>query len=222
MAKKSSTYTRLRNNYLARVRRLRKKGITLDEPIPETEKQLRKKGITGQKLSAETRKMKKSLQTFESKTGYNVETGEVGTVEQLRKSHTRDAIPPEDLAFRVFQDFVNKISLPVPDPSTASNYKYRKALEETRRQQITLIMLIDNMVEEVGEVAIGRRLIDSGGEYIDSLIKGLYASDSTEVLASGTELAGIIKGTPLTLQEAIDLGEDLNVDEVDYEERFIG
>lgn len=220
MAKKSSTYTRLRNNYLARVRRLKKKGIILDEPIPETEKQLRKKGITGQKLSAETRKMKKSLDTFKSKKVYNKETGEVGTVEDLRKSQ-RNAIPPEDLAFRVFQDFVEKISLPIPDPSTTKNYKYRKALEETRRQQITLIMLIDNMVEEVGEVAIGRRLIDSGGEYIDSLIKGLYASDSTEVLASGTELAGIIKGTPLTLEEAFDLGEDLNVDEVDYEERFI-
>lgn len=220
MAKKQSTYTRLRNNYLARVRRLKKKGIILEEPIPETEKQLRKKGITGQKLSAETRKMKKSLDTFESKKAFNQETGEVSTVEDLRKSQ-RDAIPPEDLAFRVFQDFVQKISLPVPDPSTATNYKYRKALEETRRQQITLIMLIDNMTDEVGEVTIGRRLIESGGEYIDSLVKGLYASDSTEVLASGTELAGIIKGTPLTLEEAIDLGEDLNVDEVDYEERFI-
>lgn len=220
MAKKQSAYTRLRNNYLARVRRLKKKGIKLDEPIPETEKQLRKKGITGQKLSAETRKMKKSLDTFESKKAYNEETGEVGTVEQLRKSQ-KDAIPPEDLAFRVFQDFVQKISQPVPDPSTTKNYGYRKALEETRRQQITLIMLIDNMVEEVGEVEIGRRLIKSGGEYIELLIKGLYASDSTVVLTSGTELAGIIKGTPLTLEEAFDLSEDLNVDEVDYEERFI-
>lgn len=220
MAKKQSAYTRLRNNYLARVRRLKKKGIILDEPIPETEKQLRKKGITGQKLSAETRKMKKSLDTFESKEAYNEETGETGTVGDLRKSQ-KEAIPPEDLAFRVFQDFVQKISQPVPDPSTTKNSKYRKALEETRRQQITLIMLIDNMIEEVGEVAIGRRLIKFGGEYIDSLIKGLYASDSAQILASGTELAGIIKGTPLTLQEAMDLSEDLNVDEVDYEERFI-
>lgn len=220
MAKKQSAYTRYRNNYMARVRRLKKKGIKLDEPIPETEKQLRKKGITGKKLSAETRKMKKSLETFESKKAYNEETGEVGTVKDLRKSK-KDGIPPEDLAFRVFQDFVQKISQPVPDPSTTKNYGYRKALEETRRQQITLNMLIDMMIDEVGEVEIGRRLIKSGGEYIDLLIKGLYASDSTIVLTSGTELAGIIKGTPLSLKEALDLGEDLNVDDVDYEDMFI-
>ena len=220
MAKKQSTYTRLRNNYLARVRRLKKKGILLDEPIPETEKQLRKKGITGQKLSAETRRMKKSLDTFKSKKAYNEETGEVGIVEQLRKSQ-KDAIPPEEQALRMFYDFVQKISQPVSDPGTTRNTGFRKALEETRRQQITLMMLIDNMIEEVGEVEIGRRLIKSGGDYIDNLIKGLYASTSDVVLASGTELAGIIKGTPLTMEEAFDLSEDLNADEVDYEEMFI-
>lgn len=218
--KKVSAYTRYRNNYLARVRRLKKKGITLDEPIPETETQLKKRGITGQQLTKETRKLKQNLKEFESKRGVSTETGEVGTIKDLRKS-TKVKLPPEEQAFRMFHDFLEKISHPVRDPSTVKNWKYRKALAETRRQQITLTSLIDNMIEEVGEIAIGRRLILAGAEIIDTLVKGLYDSNDDVIMSCGNQLAEIIKGSPLSLEEAMDLTVDYRGNDIDYEERFI-
>lgn len=228
MAKKQTTYTRLRNNYMARVRRLKKKGIILDEPIPETERQLRKKGITGRKLSAETRKMKKSLQNFESKKAVQQSSAAVGTVAELREK-TRNAISPQKLAVNVLQDFLERISQPVYDPSWVKNKTYKKAIEETRRQQITLVSLIEEIIndpnydneDETPEEMIGRRLIESGGSYIDELIKGLFDSNAPVVQTAGMELARIIKGSELTLKEAVALTLDVHGNEIDYEARFV-
>lgn len=213
---------------MARVRRLKKKGIILDEPIPETEKQLRKRGITGKQLSAETRKMKKSLQNFESKKAVEQSSAIVGTVGELRE-RTRNAISPQKLAVSVLQDFLEKISQPVFDPSTSKSKKYQKALEETRRQQITLVSLIDEIIndpkydnpDETPEEMIGRRLIESGGSYIDELIKGLFDSNAPAVQTAGMELARIIQGSELTLEQAVALTLDTHGNEIDYEARFV-
>lgn len=223
MAKKQSAYTRYRNNYLARVRRLNKRGIyLLDDKIPETEKQLKKKGITGKQLTKETNKLKRELKNFKQKEAYSKQTGVRGTVEELRKSQGQEVLPAPELAYRVFRDFVERITEPVPNPSTTRNRTYREALEETRRQQITLTSLIDSLFEgDEDEFTLGVKIIEAGTTFIDNMIKALYASRAEIVRYGGFSLAMILKGSPLTMEEAIDLTTNEWGEEIDYEERFI-
>ena len=79
----------------------------------------------------------------------------------------------------------------------------------------------DEPVDTDDEYSLGAKIIEAGSSFIDNMIKALYASRADIVRYGGFSLASVLKGTPLTLEEAMDLTTNEWGEEIDYEDRFI-
>lgn len=209
MAKKIKTkYTKNRNRVTSYIRRLRKKGLQLDLYFP-TERELRKEGIKGTELAKLTRQLKtytpKVLTQLATSPNYSD-----------ADSNTQGFTPPpinimEDAGYmmyeNVFDEFISKISEPIPQRTTYGTKRRSINIETIERSRATIYSLTMREVAKIGKGKLGWRLQKHNDEVQDLILAVLYGSDAVKIATATSRLASIITGG-LTVPELMDLGDE--------------
>lgn len=215
MAKRRKTqYTTQRNRVTSYIRKLRKKGLEVDIYFP-TELELRKTGINGSELSKLTIKLKQ----YTAKVLKQIATPIPQPTQE--PTNTPGFVPPEKkimqdsgymMYHNVFDEFISKISTPVPELTYYGNKRQERNREASERSRVTLYSLTMREVAKVGEVELGWRLEKHSDEVQDLIMVVLYGSDAAKIASATSRLASIITGG-LTVPELIDLADEEEANE---------
>lgn len=207
------------------ISRAEKRGYRFEADIlPPTPKRVTKQAV--QRLKQITPNV-----LYEKSTTIDYETGEIisGTLgrklekqESARKSaETRKRNKKKEqqyypnggdiIAYNVVDDFIARLQ--EPDPTV---FPYKKSLaskiedliRSRREAKTTLLSLTNSVINEIGKQGLAWRLEKSVSDVNDALDAMLYrASSSDEVRSACMHLATVIKGSPLTFTEAMDIAE---------------
>lgn len=113
----------------------------------------------------------------------------------------------------VLEDFIEKLTLPSGNYTPFGRARNKKVVEEGDKQKNILLSLIRTAVANEGEENVGLRL-QAKQEEIYSLIEYvLYGSSQESVQSASRKLAEIIKGSPLTMKQLIDVTEQAEFSE---------
>ena len=111
----------------------------------------------------------------------------------------------------IVEEFIERLQTPTPEYATStSGRSYRRSVavvKESERQKAFLLSLTFQVAREIGISALGWRLQERATDVSLLTEYVLYGSNATKIQSAATELATIIKGSPLTLQERIDIAE---------------
>lgn len=233
MAKRSSRkLTANQREYAYQVKRIKqaisraeKRGYRFtNDVLPQKPKRITQKEI--QKL-----KNIKGDKLYEKATYLNQETDEVvtgiegrklerqesarkGAETRKRKKQKQEQYYPNGgdiIADNVVDDFISKLSEPEPPLfpyTTRLSWEIERTLIEMKRSKTTLLSLTYSKINEIGKSGLGWILQDNADD-VDACIQTIvYIGSSAEaVLSACMELAQIINGTPLTMQQKQDLAE---------------
>lgn len=223
MAKKQTAYERERNRIKRLERKLKKQGVQYVPTNIPTLKQIKAKGFTGKALRAYVNKLKKIdiealkeeayipheediafsnfddefLSKYASFTpeeedlfyGYQSASGE--QLEQERKRKQAE-----------YQDAVNRLLASLKQPVEANRSRRREAVAYSKNMQAFIV----NLVNEVGTLEVGRRLVEASRNVddINVIISAILWGSSVAVVNQATdELLAIIKGAPLSFEEKV-------------------
>ena len=112
----------------------------------------------------------------------------------------------------VFDEFISRISTPVPELTYYGNKRQERNREASERSRVTLYNLTMREVAKVGEVEVGWRLEKHSDEVQDLIMYVLYGSDAAKIASATSRLASIITGG-LTVPELIELEDEEEANE---------
>ena len=218
------------------VKRAEKRGyIFNDDIIPQTPNRITKKAIqklqemtaqklyekaqyivqeTGEMLSgAEGRKIerkkaaKKAQQTRQRKKKWDSFWGDDPT-------ETGDEYYPDggDIIYsNVVESFISRLSEPTPDyliNMRGKRYKKRAAvIQESERAKHTLLSITNDVIAREGKSALGWRLQQRAEDVSRLCDYVLFGSDASHIASACAELASIINGGALSMEQLQDIGE---------------
>lgn len=233
MAKrKSKKTTANQREYAKQVKRIKsfisraeKRGYRFESNIlPETPQRITKKTI--QRLQDLT-----PNKLYEKATTIDYETGEIiGGLEgrklerkerarksaetRKRKKQKKQEYYPNGgdiIMHNVLDEFITRLSEPVAEFGvTPKGRKYRRRadiVEASARARHTLLNITYNRINEIGRDALGWVLEESANEVSTLTDYIIYGSDATTIASACSELATIINGGALTLEQMSDLAE---------------
>lgn len=221
------------------IKRAEKRGYTFNFDIPDLPKRVTKKSI--EKLKRETTPEKLYEKSFyggfasygekvAGKEGLKLERSarsqKAAKTRALNKEAERKFWGYEDAkkhfselpiggetAFRnALEQFISRLSTRVGDYDPYTGRKRSKrAVEESENQRVTLLSLVTEEVNAVGERVVGERIMKNPGVtyYLDYV---LYGSDAALIQTSALMVAKVIKGF-LTEKEKEDLADESESEE---------
>ena len=227
------------------VKRLEKRGYRFsDDVIPQMPKRVTKKAIKEiQKLK--TKDLYEKATALDEETGEiigGLEKRQIEHQERARKSaQTRkrkkkkeEQREPEQeqyypnggdiIVSNILDEFILKLQEADVTVYTMPNGRtYRKkeeAIEASRRSKHTLLSLTYSVINEIGRAQLGWRLAEHTDEVMRLTDYVLYGSDSARINSACAELASIINGGSLTMEQTRDLAEQEEYNESYGEELY--
>lgn len=223
MPKKPTAYERERNRIKRLERKLKKQGVQYIPTNIPTLKQIKAKGFTGKALRAYVNKLKKidieALKTesyipheediafnnfddeFLSKYGsFTPEEEDLfygykdATDEQLEQERKRKEAE--------YRDATNGLLASLKQPVESNRSRRREAIAYSKNMQTFIV----NLVNEVGTLEVGRRLVEASRNVddINVIVSAILWGSSVAVVNQATdELLAIINGTPLSFEEKV-------------------
>ena len=213
------------------VKRLEKRGYSFEKsPVPQTPKRIQQRTLQKVK-ELTTNKLYELAQYFDQRTG-NIVSGlegkKIESKERAKKSaETRQKRKKKDEQYypnggniifsNIVDTYISRLSEPEPPMfpyNRKMSWQIEATLREMRTAKTTLLSLINNVIDEIGKTALGWRLQERADDVDNCINTIVYIGSSSEAVASASrELAEIIKGSPLTMSELQDLGEQSEYDE---------
>ena len=223
MAKKLTAYERERNRIKRLERKLKKQGAQYVPTNIPTLRQIKAKGFTGKSLRAYVNKLKKidieslkaeayipheediSFNNFDdeflAKYGsftpeeedlfYGFQSASDEQIEQERKRKEAE-----------YQRATNDLLASLKQPVEADRSRRREAINYSKNMQSFIV----NLVNEVGALEVGRRLVEAtrSVDDINVIISAVLWGSSVAVVNQATdELLAIINGAPLSFEEKV-------------------
>ena len=223
MAKKLTAYERERNRINRLERKLKKQGVQYVPANIPTLRQIKAKGFTGKALRAYVNKLKKidieALKSeayipheediafnnfddeFLSKYGsftpeeedlfYGYQNASDEKIEQERNRKEAE-----------YQRATNDLLSSLKQPVEADRSRRREAINYSKNMQSFIV----NLVNEVGALEVGRRLVEASRSVddINVIISAILWGSSVAVVNQATdELLAIINGAPLSFEEKV-------------------
>nr|DAF18606.1 MAG TPA: hypothetical protein [Caudoviricetes sp.] len=223
MARKLTAYERERNRIKRLERKLKKQGVQYVPTGIPTLRQIKAKGFTGKSLRAYVNKLKKidiealkaeayipheediSFNNFDdeflSKYGsftpeeedlfYGYQSASDEQIEQERKRKEAE-----------YQRATNDLLASLKQPVEADRTRRREAINYSKNMQSFIV----NLVNEVGALEVGRRLVEAtrSVDDINVIISAVLWGSSVAVVNQATdELLAIINGAPLSFEEKV-------------------
>lgn len=223
MAKKLTAYERERNRIKRLERKLKKQGAQYVPTNIPTLRQIKAKGFTGKSLRAYVNKLKKidieslkaeayipheediSFNNFDdeflAKYGsftpeeedlfYGFQNASDEQIEQERKRKEAE-----------YQRATNDLLASLKQPVEVDRSRRREAINYSKNMQSFII----NLVNEVGALEVGRRLVEAARSVddINVIISAVLWGSSVAVVNQATdELLAIINGAPLSFEEKV-------------------
>lgn len=115
------------------------------------------------------------------------------------------------IADNVIDNFISRLQEPSPTvyqhPSGKTFKRREEALRESERAKFTLLSLTYSVINEIGKEELGWRLQENAeqvGQLVDAV---LYGSDASVIASACSELASIINGGALSMQQLSDIAE---------------
>lgn len=207
------------------VKRLEKRGYRFTENIvPETPKRItnqtlqRVKELQGNKLYEKTQYLDdntgKIVSGLEGKKLEAQERARKSAETRKKKKQKQQQYYPNGgdiVANNIVDELISRLSEPNPPvyPYNRQLARQIEALVETRNQaKTTILSLTYQVIADIGKTAFGWRLQEVADKVDDAMTWMLYkASNADDVMSACTELAQLIKGSPLTFSELQDLSE---------------
>lgn len=223
MARKLSAYERERNRIKRLERKLKKQGVQYVPTDIPTLRQVKAKGFTGKALRAYVNKLKKidiealkaeayipheediAFDNFDdeflSRYGsftpeaedlfYGFQNASDEQIEQERKRKEAE-----------YQNATNDLLASLKQPIEANRSRRREAINYSKNMQSFIV----NLVNEVGALEVGRRLVEASRSVddINVIISAILWGSSVAVINQATdELLAIINGSPLTFEKKV-------------------
>ena len=223
MAKKLTAYERERNRIKRLERKLKKQSVQYVPTNIPTLRQIKAKGFTGKALRAYVNKLKKidiealkaeaytpheediAFNNFDdeflSKYGsftpeeedlfYGYQSASDEQIEQERKRKEAE-----------YQRATNDLLASLRQPVEADRSRRREAINYSKNMQSFIV----NLVNEVGALEVGRRLVEAtrSVDDINVIISAVLWGSSVAVVNQATdELLAIINGAPLSFEEKV-------------------
>lgn len=223
MARKLTAFERERNRIKRLERKLKKQGVQYVPTDIPTLRQVKAKGITGKSLRAYVNKLKKidvealkaeayipheediSYNNFDdeflSKYGsftpdeedlfYGYQNVSDEQIEQERKRKEAE-----------YRGATNDLLSSLNQPVEANRARRKEAISYSKNMRSFIV----NLVNEVGRIEVGRRLVEASRsvEDINVIVSAILWGSSVAVINQATdELLAIINGSPLTFEEKV-------------------
>lgn len=117
-----------------------------------------------------------------------------------------------DIIFsNVVESFIARLSEPTPDyllNMKGKRYKKRESvLQESERAKHTLLSITNSVIAKDGESALGWRLQERADDVSRLCDYVLFGSDASHIASACAELASIINGGVLSMEQLQDIGE---------------
>ena len=117
-----------------------------------------------------------------------------------------------DIIFsNVVDSFIARLSEPTPDyllNMKGKRYKKRESvLQESERAKHTLLSITNDVIAKEGESALGWRLQQRADDVSRLCDYVLFGSDASHIASACAELASIINGGALSMEQLQDIGE---------------
>ena len=223
MAKKPTAYERERNRIKRLERKLKKQGVQYVPTNIPTLKQIKAKGFTGKALRSYVNKLKKidievlkaeayipheediAFSNFDDEflSKYGSFTPEEEDLFYDFKSASGEQLEQERKRKQAeYQDAVNGLLASLKQPVEANRSRKREAVAYSKNMQAFIV----NLVNEVGTLEVGRRLVEASRNVddINVIISAILWGSSVAVVNQATdELLAIIKGAPLSFEEKV-------------------
>lgn len=213
------------------VKRLEKRGYRfVENAVPETPKRITHKALQRIK-ELKGNKIYDLAQYLDENTGKVVSGLEGKKIEQKerarksaetrkKKKKKEEQYYPDGgsiIADNIVDSFISKLSEPEPPMfpyNQRMSWQIEATLREMRTAKTTLLGLVNSIIAEIGKSALGWRLQERADDVDNCINTIVYIGSSSEAVASACrELAEIIKGSPLTMAEMQDLGEQSEYNE---------
>lgn len=223
MARKLTAYERERNRIKRLERKLKKQGVQYIPANIPTLRQIKSKGFTGKALRAYVNKLKKigieqlkaeeyipheediafanfddeflsrygSFTHEEEDLFYGYQEAPDEQIEQERKRKEAE-----------YQNATNDLLASMKQPVEANRSRRREAINYSNNMQSFIV----NLVNEVGALEVGHRLVEASRSVddINVIISAILWGSSVAVINQATdELLAIINGAPLSFEEKV-------------------
>ncbi len=207
------------------VKRLEKRGYRFTENVvPETPKRIthqtlqRIKELQGNKIYEKAQYLDdntgKIVSGLEGKKLEAQERARKSAETRKKKKQKQQQYYPNGgdiVANNIVDELIARLSEPNP-PVYPYNRRLARQIEslvESRNQaKTTILSLTHQVIADIGKTAFGWRLQEVADKVDDAMTWMLYkASNADDVMSACTELAQLIKGSPLTFSELQDLSE---------------
>lgn len=223
MAKKLTAYERERNRIKRLERKLKKQGVQYVPTNIPTLRQIKAKGFTGKTLRAYVNKLKKidiealkaeayvpheediAFANFDDEflSKYGSFTPEEEDLFYGYKNATDEQIEQERKRKEAeYQSATNDLLASLKQPVEANRSRRREAINYSKNMQ----SFIMNLVNEVGALEVGRRLVEASRstDDINVIISAVLWGSSIAVVNQATdELLVIINGSSLSFEEKV-------------------
>ena len=223
--RKKTAYERERSRIMRLERKLKKQGVSFEPTNIPTLKKIKERGFKGKDLRAYVNKLKKITEKTLKESTYLPDVGQIaydnfqdeflnkfGMLTPEEEELFSDEADEEDYS-DIYQIYMAKLSKPIEEMRGVKRRR-PSATQASRNNQNFLVNLIKETASEIGESALGYRLIDKGGERLSELIQYvLYGSSEATINTVSDELVEIITGRPVTFSDKMKMNvlNDVNV-----------
>ena len=232
-------YSKEVNRIKQAVKRAKKRGyIFNDDVIPQTPKRITKKAIE-RIAEIKPRHLYAKAKYIDSETG-EILSGTEGRKTERKKAsekaketrkRKRKSTPNNstnesstyypnggDIIYgNVVDSFIARLSEPTPEWLMTPRGKYvsksANAIEESQKSKTTLLSLTRSVISQIGESALGWRLEEKADDVNTLTNYVLYGSDASRIASACAELATIINGGALSMQQLMDIAEQEEANE---------
>lgn len=223
MTKKPTAYERERNRIKRLERKLKKQGVQYVPTNIPTLKQIKAKGFTGKSLRAYVNKLKKidiealkaesyipheediAFNNFDDEflSKYGSFTPEEEDLFYGYKGATDEQLEQERKRKEAeYIDATNDLLASLKQPVESNRTRRREAIAYSKNMQTFIV----NLVNEVGILEVGRRLVEASRNVddINVIVSAILWGSSVAVVNNATdELLAIINGAPLSFEEKV-------------------
>lgn len=222
MSKKITAYERERNRIKRLERKLKKQGIQYVPTNIPTLRQIKAKGFKGKDLRAYVNKLKKiDVETLKSEANlpheediafsnfddeflskYGSFTPEEEDLFYGYKGASDEEIEQERKRREEYKKVASDFSSSLSKPVDMNRSRRKETISYSKSMQSFLL----NMINDIGTVEVGRRLVEASRtmDDIDVIVSAVLWGSSVAVINQATdELLQIINGSPLTFAEKV-------------------
>lgn len=221
-------YRKQRKRVLSAYRRLEKMGFIFDEnPVPKIPKKITQSSVKRlAKITPEKLREKSEYIVGENVVKYKTHKQQVKQeIKQIRKELKAQISIPTVSYIDKFREQVEQVFGEIENfRNDVTDLPYERTFYHGRNNPVTymdlspyknlFISLLDDRIAEYGEEFVEQLLFENADKIADNLKAIQYDSDEQRVVHACESIPPILKGRPLTRQEAEDLS---GISDIDYD-----